>query len=1264
MKTASSRIALLRPRQGISLSTLLIAPFVLQVVGITSLVGYLSYRSGQEAVADLAHQLMAETSERVTQDLNSYLKTAHRLNQANVAVLQSGAISLDRLDQLQRYLFFQHQQFPEITTLLLGTPQGDFRTIHRIRPAEVEAHLTQLKPTDLPYEAGRASVQDPGQLNLYAIDQAGNITRYLDKIENIDVRERPWYRQAVATGKPGWSEPFQIGASNLLSLNAYHPVYDAAGQLEGIFSVNLSLDRLNDFLEALPLSHKGQVFIMERSGLLIANSEAELPYSISGTMDGASDASSPQDSPVAQPGRLTFYRLGVGESSNPIMRAAYQQLQETFSNLDQIQSPQELSMNLAGERHFLQAIPYQDGYGLDWLIVTVVPQSDFTTTIQANVRRTAFLSGLALLGSIGLGIWIVRRVTRSLQRLDQATQAYALAKSPPPITAAGIQELDSLQSTFIQMMAELDSRRQEAETFHANHARTLEQQVAEQTQRLRQTTAQLQEAQRIAQVGSWEFDVASGWVTWSEELFRIFGLPPDQPAPRYPEYLEFLPSPEREVLKQSVEMAIARGLPYQVEHPIIRTDGTLRYIVGRGEVVLDEQGKVIKLAGTAADITQRKQAEAALKAKTEELDSFFSVAIDLLCIADTEGYFVRLNPQWEKTFGHRLEALEGARFLDFVHPEDLGRTLDALKVLAHGQALANFVNRYRCADGSYRWIEWRSVPEGNFVYAAARDITERKRAEEALKESDRRFRAIFNTMFQFIGLLTPDGTVIEANQTALEFGGLARKDVINRPFWEARWWTISADAQAQLQTAIAAAADGQFIRYEVDVLGAGSRVTTIDFSLTPIRDETGQVVLLIPEGRDISDRKRMESELQRAKEAAEAANQAKSRFIANISHELRSPLNAILGFARIIRGDQRLPSEHREHAEIIEHSGEHLLNIINQVLDLAKIEAKQTTLNPSQVDLWQLLSDLKNLFGLKADAQDINFAIERGAKLPHYIQADDMKLRQVLINLLDNAFKFTDQGQVSLMVKPLPAPEPSFLTLQFAIADTGPGIPPEEQALLFKPFSQTRSGQAVHSGTGLGLAISQEFVRLMGGTLSVSSQLGEGSTFQFDITTQIIEPTMTANAANHRRVVGLQPGQSVYRILVVDDSPVNRRLLTHVLSVLEFEIEQAENGQVALEIWQSWQPHVVLIDLRMPVMDGYEAAHYIRQQEKPTAATANSHQTFIVAVSATTGLKDGTQPHPPVDFDGYILKPFKSNDIFNTLQSLLGLRYRYADDPS
>lgn len=1261
MKTARSRIAISRPRKGISLSTLLIAPFVLQVIGITSLVGYLSYRSGQQAVADLAHQLMAETGERVTQDLNSYLKTAHRLNQTNVAALQSGAISFDRLDQLQKYLFFQHQEFSEVTTVLLGTPQGEFRTIHRIRPAEVEAHLTQLQPTDLPYEAGRASVQDPDQLKLYAIDRAGNLTRYLDKIENIDVRERPWYRRAVATGKPGWSEPFQIGASNLLSLNAYHPVYGAGGQLEGVFSVNLSLDRLNDFLETLPLSHTGQVFIMERSGLLIANSEAELPYIISGTIE-TSDGASPPHAP--QPGQLTFYRLGVGESSNPIMQAAYQQLQNAFSTLDQIQSSQELSANLVDARYFLHVTPYQDGYGLDWLIVTVVPQSDFTATIQSNVRRTVLLSGLALLGSIGLGIWIVRRVTRPLQRLNQATQAYALAKSPSPVITAGIQELDSLQQTFIQMMAELDSRRQEAETFHSNYARTLEQQVTEQTQRLWQTAAQLKEAQRIAQVGSWEFDVASGHVTWSEELFRIFGLPPDQPAPRYPEYLELLPSPDREVLKQAVEMAIARGLPYQVEHPIIRSDGTLRYIVGRGEVVLDDQGKVVKLAGTAADITQRKQAEAALKAKTEELNSFFSVAIDLLCIADTEGYFVRLNPQWEKTLGHRLEVLEGARFLDFVHPEDLSRTLDALKVLAYGQALANFVNRYRCADGSYRWIEWRSVPEGSFVYAAARDITERKRAEEALKESDRRFRAIFNTMFQFIGLLKPDGTLIEANQTALEFGGITRQDVLHRPFWEARWWTISADTQAQLQTAIAEAAAGQFIRYEVDVLGAGNRVTTIDFSLTPIRDEIGQVVLLIPEGRDISDRKRMESELQRAKEAAEAANQAKSRFIANISHELRSPLNAILGFARIIRGDQRLPSEHREHAEIIEHSGEHLLNIINQVLDLAKIEAKQTILNSSQVDLWQLLSDLKNLFGLKAEARDIDFVIERDAALPHYIQTDDMKLRQVLINLLDNAFKFTDQGQVSLTVRQLSSSDPSSLPLQFAIADTGPGIPPEEQALLFKPFSQTRSGQAVHSGTGLGLAISQEFVRLMGGTLSVSSQQGKGSTFQFDIVTQSIEPTMTLDTVHRRRVVGLQPGQSAYRILVVDDSPVNRRLLTHVLSVLKFEIEEAENGQVALEVWQSWQPHVVLIDLRMPVMDGYEAARYIRQQEKPTAATADSHQTLIVAVSATTGLKDGTQSNPPVDFDGYILKPFKSNDIFNTLQSLLGLQYRYDDDPS
>jgi diguanylate cyclase (GGDEF)-like protein/PAS domain S-box-containing protein len=736
-------------RSGLPLRLVLTVPFVVQVLGIVGVVGYLSYRSGKNAVNELAYQLMAESSDRITSDLNGYLQSAHQINRANIAALESGVVSLQDLEQLHRYMIRQHWQLPAVTTLLLGTPKGEFRTIHRVSPREIAAGLSDVKSTELPYEAGRSEVGDPSRLSLYTVNEAGQLERYAGTVEHLDVRDRPWYRRAVETGQPGWSEPFQIGASNLLAINGYTPFYDPSQRLEGVFSVNLTLERLNDFLAEHSVSPSGQVFIVERNGLLIANSTGELPFTSSHTAPPVAT----ETPPIFTPGEITFHRLSMATSANPVIRATSQAITTQVGELDSIRSGQNLEMVIRDETlaeslgcrqtacppYFLRVTPYQDAYGLDWLIVTVVPQADFMGAINANVRRTLLLCGLALVGAIGLGIWTARRIARSLSRLTQATQSVAAGDLDTMLPHTLIAEVEGLTTAFRQMAREL----RQADQLQQHYAQNLEQQVAEKT-------AALTEAQRIARVGSWEFDVATGESTWSAEQCRILGMEPTADLPHYPDILALISPEDQPIIRAAVETAIAQGTPYTIEHGIIRPDQSIGYVISRGEAVVNAQGKVVKLVGTVTD------------------------------------------------------------------------------------------------------------------------ITELKRAEQALVESDRRFRAIFNTTFQFIGLLTSEGVVLEANQTALDFGGLTRQEVINRPFWEARWWTIAPATQAQLQGAIAQAAAGQFVRYEVDVLGAEGRVATIDFSLSPIRDETGQVVLLIPEGRDISDRKQAEAALTQAKQQLES----------------------------------------------------------------------------------------------------------------------------------------------------------------------------------------------------------------------------------------------------------------------------------------------------------------------------------------------------------------------------------------------------------
>jgi signal transduction histidine kinase/CheY-like chemotaxis protein len=400
-------------------------------------------------------------------------------------------------------------------------------------------------------------------------------------------------------------------------------------------------------------------------------------------------------------------------------------------------------------------------------------------------------------------------------------------------------------------------------------------------------------------------------------------------------------------------------------------------------------------------------------------------------------------------------------------------------------------------------------------------------------------------------------------------------------------------------------------------------------------------------------------ELEIAREKAESANQAKSTFLANMSHELRSPLNAILGFAQIMTRSRKLAPEDQENLGIISRSGEHLLTLINQVLDLSKIEANRTTLNESHFDLYRLLDDIEDMFRLKADDKSLQLIFDREPKVPQYLLADELKLRQVLINLLNNALKFTEEGGVFVQIRKIRNPEPPVNlvskrpSLQFEIEDTGPGIAPNELDKLFEAFVQTRTGKQASEGTGLGLAISRQFVQLMGGDMTVSSEVGRGTTFKFSLQYQLAEATDIQKPKSAKPVVALEPNQPRYRILIVDDKWTNRQLLIKLLNPLGFELREAENGQQAVEIWESWQPHLIWMDMRMPVMDGYQATQLIKAHLKGQA-------TAIIALTASV-LEEERAVVLDAGCDDFLRKPFKEADIFELMHKHIGVWYIYGD---
>jgi len=441
-------------------------------------------------------------------------------------------------------------------------------------------------------------------------------------------------------------------------------------------------------------------------------------------------------------------------------------------------------------------------------------------------------------------------------------------------------------------------------------------------------------------------------------------------------------------------------------------------------------------------------------------------------------------------------------------------------------------------------------------------------------------------------------------------------------------------------------------------------------------------------------------ERQKAEKTAEAASQAKSQFVTNMSHELRTPLNAILGFTQILNRSSLISPEQQEYLEIINRSGEQLLELIDEVLELSKIEAGTLFMNETSFDLYYFLDSLEELFQLKAEQKELYLMFSVSADVPQYIKTDQQKLRGSLINLIGNAIKFTQEGSVSLRVSVVPnSADFNFeqTTLHFEVEDTGPGIAAEEIDNIFQAFAQTETGRKATEGAGLGLAISKKFVQLMGGEIVVSSTVGEGTIFKFDLKVSLANEWEIIKK-QQQRVIGLKPKQETYRILVVDDNRENRLLLVKLLEPIGFEVREAENGQEAVAQWSTFHPHLIWMDTRMPVMDGVEATREIRSREGETGRRGEKEtgregeslvpssplplpqfpnpkskiqnpkskilnpRTVIIALTASAFEESRTEILA-AGCEDFVRKPFTEELIFSKITQYLGVCYLYEDLP-